>query len=199
MNPAVLDPNREPSPEEVQRAVLDRIAVAISNELDELEHAVKERAVNAVAWISRNLMELAVWAEFCMESPTNARRFHDDAGRDSVELLKVPDGLFNEDPAFSFQKERERILEEARSKGVDDLDEPYVRVTNAAKQISTSAEFIWTNKMLSKFAHPTALYVITAYEDLEVWRERFYNAGRSNGEGALRRIEDFTALRSSVK
>jgi hypothetical protein len=49
--------------------------------------------------------------------------------------------------------------------------------------------------LLSKFAHPTALWFITAYEDLEAWRGKLYDAGKENGEGALRRIESFMAAR----
>jgi hypothetical protein len=138
---------------------------------------------------------LTIWAEFCIESPANARSFADDAARDSLEIFKVPDGLFNRDPTFSFQEERERMLREAQSEGINDLHEAPGAVRDAAKAISKSEEFRWINKLLSKIAHPTALWVITPNEELEGFRRELFRVGRVNGEGALHSIESFMAAR----
>jgi hypothetical protein len=191
MHPSVLNPNCEPTAEQVQLAVLERIENSIVNELAELEHASTKRPVNAVAWVSRNLVELTIWAEYCMESPTNAQRFHDDAARDTIEMLKVPNGLFNEDPEFSFQEERKRLLAMAHEKGIDGLDDTPAATRKAAETIGKDVDFRWANKFLSKFAHPTALWVITPYEELETFRQTLYDAGFINGNGALKRIKAF--------
>jgi hypothetical protein len=193
VNPSVIDPDREPSPKEVQLAVLERIHTAIENELVELEHARVERPVNAVAWISRNLVELCIWAQFCLESPENARSFFDDAARDSLEMLKMPNGLFARDPTYSFQAERERIIKGGKGKGVDGLEGSPAGVSKAAQTTGSGVEFKWTNKFLSKFAHPTALWIMTPYEEFEKLRSMIYEGGVVNGNDALRLIERFAA------
>jgi hypothetical protein len=139
MNPRVLNPDVEPSPEEIQLAVLERIRVAIENELVELEQARKTRPVNAVAWISRNLAELCIWAQYCVDSAQNAKGFFDDAALDSLDMLKMPAGLFAKDPTYSFQAERERIIKEGKEKGAGGLDGSPSRVNEAASKMGKGA------------------------------------------------------------
>src|ERR1700733_9461521 len=170
MDPAILDPDIEPTPLQVQLAVLEQIENAIQNEL--LEHAQENRPVNAVAWIARNLIELAVWTQHCVESPTNARKFFNDCARDAAELLKMPDS-FSKDPNFSFKATRAELLQEAKEKGVHDLDEQFQATRDAAKAIGKREEFIWMNKLLSKFAHPTSLWIMTPHEEREPFRDMF--------------------------
>lgn len=199
MNPNILDPDREPSPEEVQLAVLERIHTAIENELVELDHAVKKRPLNAVAWISRNLIDLCIWTERCIDSPQNARGFFNDAALDSLDILRAPNGVFTEDPTFSLQRERERIIEQAKVKGVEGLDGLPSRVDKAAHTVGKGAEFKWTNKLLSKLAHATALWVMTPNEGFEKLRFKIYQGGLDNGNDALVRIESSRQIGTDAK
>jgi hypothetical protein len=174
--------NREPSPEEVQLAVLDRIQVVITDALAELKRAAKERPVNAVAWISRNLVELTIWTLFCIESPANARRFFDDSARDSLDKRLFNGGL---------QKEREGLLQEAQTEGANDFDDQPGKVREAARVVGKFEAYCSANKLLSKFAHPTAFLLFTPCEELESFRQKLLEAGRGSGEDALRIIDNF--------
>jgi hypothetical protein len=190
MDSILLDPDREPTAEEIQLGVLEHIEVVIKNEMAELEGAFRTRPVNAVAWISRNLVELAVWTRYYTHSPANARRFYDDAARDALDALKLPD-FFSDDPDFSFENARSTIIDEGKAKGIDDLDSAYQRVSDAAKDMGSPKTFRGNNKILSKFAHPTALYVMTPLEELEKFRSLLKSGGIVNGEGALALISEF--------
>jgi hypothetical protein len=166
--------------------------------LVELKHAEENRPMNAVAWIARNLVELAVWTEYCAESSDNAVSFFHDSGRDAAELMKMPDS-FSKDPAFSFKTARVELLKEAAEKGVHDLDERYQAVRDAANTIGQRENYIWLNKLLSKFAHPTSLWIMTDHEHVEPFRDLFAKGGRTNAEGALETIAKFRDALTSAK
>jgi hypothetical protein len=187
----ILEPNIEPSPEQVQIAVLGQIKYVIENELAELEHAMKERPVNAVAWVGRNLLELWVWTVYCTRSPENARRFFDDAARDALGALNLPDGMFTNDPNFSFKTARTEILAEAKQKGVEGLDSSYQRVSDAARDIGKEEYYLAANKLYSKFAHPTALWVMTEQSVLAGFRKKLYDGGVIFGQSSRRYIDAF--------
>lgn len=59
------------------------------------------------------------------------------------------------------QATRKRIANSAQSEGYEGIDESYQRVHEAATQIGLAAFFRSTNKLLSKFAHPTARMVFS--------------------------------------
>jgi hypothetical protein len=188
----ILNPNIEPSPKEVQIAVLEQIKYVIENELAELEHAVKERPVNAVAWIGRNLLELWVWTIYCARSPENARQFFDDSARDALGALNLPEGMFSNDPNFSFKTAQAEILEEGKQKGVEGLDSSYQKVSEAAKAIGKLDYYLGANKLYSKFAHPTALWIMTEQEILEGFRKIVYDGGVAYGNTSLKYIQRLT-------
>lgn len=49
--------------------------------------AYREQSLSYLAWATRGLFELTLWADFCTRSPANARRFIQDTIRDHVGLL----------------------------------------------------------------------------------------------------------------
>jgi hypothetical protein len=153
MDPAILDPNVQPTPLQIQLAVLEQIENAIQNELVELKQAEDNRPVNAVAWVARNLVELAVWTEYCASSSESAAKFFHDSARDAAELLGMPDS-FSKDPDFSFKAVRVEILKEAAEKGVHDLDDRYQAVRDAANSIGKREDFVWMNKLLPSLLIP---------------------------------------------
>jgi hypothetical protein len=191
VKPAFLnDQSREPTPEEVQSGVLDLLEKAIQEELRELEHANRSRPLNSVAWIARNLLELSIWTAHCVQSAQNARQLFDDAARDTFDALKLPD-RFSIDPEFSFEAMRANMISAAEEKGVLGLDENYKHVADAAKALGLSECFKWNNKLLSKFAHPTALWIMTESEQLEGFRELLYSGGLLWGREALKVMNEF--------
>ena len=58
----------------------------------------------------------------------------------------------------SFKK---TLRETAMAVGISSLDEDYKRVTSAADEIGLKEFFVAANTLLSKFAHPTAMTVLT--------------------------------------
>lgn len=192
MDGKLIDPDHEPTPEEVQLGVLERIEYVVQNELRELDQANKDRPLNAVAWISRNLLELVIWTVYCIESPANAKVFADDAARDALDMLKnIPQGKFSNDPNYSFQGTRDDLLKHAKNAGVLDLEKKHQQTNVIAEKVGSTEEFRVSNKVLSKFAHPTALWIMTEQEELEHFRPKIYEGGVNYAAEALRYISHF--------
>src|ERR1700730_16848902 len=53
-----------------------------------LRFAWAGKHIGAVAWVTRSLLEIAVWTDYCTVSQTNARRLFEDAYRDSRDIIK---------------------------------------------------------------------------------------------------------------
>ena len=189
MSSQLLDPNKEQTPHEVQVETLARIEVAVKNELFELAHAIEHRPINAVAWISRNLLELNIWSYYCALSAENAVRFYDDHRRDALDSLDLPDG-FSRDPTSTLRQYRSELLEKATQQGDVGLDDAYQRVSTAAKSINFAETFKAANKLFSKFAHPTAIYIFGGADELEGLRDML-SRGIDYGNEALRVIQSF--------
>lgn len=122
--------------------------------------------ISLLAWRARNLLELSVWANYCANGRENARRLYEDAGRDANELYEghkkwgEENGL-SVDHIVTAQSE---LAERATLENVNDLDSPYKRVQDAAKEVSSKESFESFKshyKLLSKFAHPTAMQILS--------------------------------------
>ena len=88
----------------MQSDVLHRLHSAVEHTLQDLENAMKTGRVSTVAWLVRNLLELAIWTAQCAQSEENSKQFVLDAARDVHDALNVPDRIFAED--FSFRDAR---------------------------------------------------------------------------------------------
>ena len=173
---------------EMQLDVLKRIGVAIEENLQDLEIARKSGRLATIAWLTRNLLELGVWTAFCANSEENAKQFVLDSARDLHDALDIPDGIFSDE--FSFRAARCESLASAEKDGFETLDDRYSAVSKIARALGKGDEFKYFNKLLSKFAHPTALTVI--YQEghsIEALKAKFYGVGSSLGEGALKLIQ----------
>jgi hypothetical protein len=95
-----------------QPDVLGRLNFAIRENMQDLEVAAGSGRLSTVAWLTRNLLELAIWTSYCARSRNNAKEFVLDAARDAHEAMNVPDGLFSKDS--SFQAVRQRAIESAQ-------------------------------------------------------------------------------------
>jgi hypothetical protein len=147
---------------------LRHFLVLLIDSAADLEHAHTEKKITTLAWIARNLLELSVWIQYCDLKPENAKRFEEDALQDAFGWAKAINGLHSyqegtEDPALAGKiTDLENF---AVTKGVI-LDDDFMKVFDAAKEVGNDVMFSKSNKIYSKFAHPTA-WVVAAAESKE--------------------------------
>jgi len=149
-----------------------------------------------VAWHARNLLELAVWSLYCTKSEDNTRRFYEDAGRDYNDLLlklKKWGGKTNQGNEWQqmFTDSLQDLSKAAAQQGISDLNSKYLQVSEVAKDLGMKDDFETTNKMLSKYAHPTAGYVVRPFdgEDVKKLKTAFLIQGCVNFLGAFNALE----------
>jgi hypothetical protein len=138
-----------------------------------------------LAWRARNLLELSVWSAYCAKSRDNARRLYEDAGRDvrgiydafikwGTATAQAADWLHPLATAKQDLSERAQ-----RRDGIDSLEGAYKQVSEAAKECGIGEHFSLSYKMLSKFAHPTAMYILAPPDEARksVQRDLFFSHG----------------------
>ena len=119
-----------------------------------------------LAFHARNLLELSVWCLYCCQSRDNARRLYEDAGRDVLGLFDAftkwgvattqgPDWL------DLFTGAKQDLSQRTAADGIDALDGPYKQVRDAAKECGIADHFSLSYRMSSKFAHPTAMRILS--------------------------------------
>ena len=126
----------------------------------DLNNACKAARVDTIAMVTRNLAELSVWVRYCNLSETYARRFLEDSVRDFRELLETLHKLYtaeNGKPENAVTELLEGFYRVAAESGMRDVDERYIRVRDAAKEVTAPDAFNYTYKIFSKLAHPTSL------------------------------------------
>jgi hypothetical protein len=138
-----------------------------------------------LAWRARNLLELSVWSTYCAKSRDNARRVFEDAGRDVRGIYDVflkwgaatarPSDWI--DPLAAAKQDlsdRARLLE-----GIESLNGSYKQVREAAKECGLGEHFSVSYKILSKFAHPTAMRILAVPADAReaLQRDWFFSLG----------------------
>jgi len=127
----------------------------------------QEGNIAGSAWMTRNILELVVWVAFCARSRDDAKRFYDDKARDTFEFLDAIEGLTkllderDTNVSSLLDETRKRIAVRAEAEGYENIDETYQRVKEAAQQVGLGPFFLSMNKLLSKFAHPTAMMVFS--------------------------------------
>jgi hypothetical protein len=117
-----------------------------------------------LAWRSRNLLEISVWGIYA-ESRANARRIYEDAGRDINGILdafikwNVAAGRAEgRDPLYAA---KDAVAENARLVGgIDSIEGKYKPVSEAADELGFGDYFRANYKLLSKYAHPTAMLLL---------------------------------------
>lgn len=147
-----------------------------------------------MAWRARNLMELSIWIEYCLKDKQKARRFFEDKTRDALDWMTGVQKLAEFMafyPAKEFvSKAKVRVVNNATSQGIVDIADPYMRVVEAASELGYREPWLVFNKLLSKFAHPTAFSVLTFCqgEHETAMSEMFLMIGSATFVGAM---EDF--------
>ena len=164
-----------------------------------LKKAYEERRNDTstlIAWRDRNLLELAFWSIYCSLDNLHARRFYEDAGRDTY-------GLFSAFTKWGIAKgaepewldvltgAKQDLSRQAAAVGFDSLDVPYKRVTDAATECGFGDNFTLSYKMLSKFAHPTAMQVLGVPDEEKISNQQFvfFSQGCLFFRGAFEALE----------
>jgi hypothetical protein len=149
-----------------------------------------------IAWRARNLLELSVWSIYCSSDTDNARRLHIDAGRDVLGIF----GAFSKWSAATghehidvrtFDEAEHELLTRSAAQGIESLDGAYKSVSEAAKEIGMGEHFALSNKLLSKFAHPTAMQILSPPDDAKATTQKdvFFSHGCLFFTGAFTALE----------
>ena len=177
------------------------ICYQVLSEYHRLERAYNAESENAslLAWRARNLLELSVWSKYFVTSRENARRLYEDAGRDILDLVSAFEKWGRAtaqstdwfDPLASGKQD---LSQRATADGIETLEGSYKRVTDAANECEMSDHFAVSFKMLSKFAHPTAMQILGAPDEERhaLQRDCFF------GQGCLFFTGAFVALESEA-
>jgi hypothetical protein len=151
-----------------------------------------------LSWRARNLLELSVWATFCAGDRNKARQFFEDLGRDASSLLKsfqTWGKATNQAPGW-FQKgadARDELVKAALVRGVASIDGKFTEVADAAGEIGIAGDFRIMNRLLSKFAHPTAMLILGNSDVRKMWKDLVF------ANGCLFFVGAFSALESISK
>jgi hypothetical protein len=153
------------------------------------------RDVSLLAWRARNLLELSVWSVYCGKSTANARRLYEDAGRDVNNVFDAFKkwGEATKQTADWFQpgvEAQKHLSNQALAQGIESVAGRFTDVKDAAKEAGIQDHFAIAFKLLSKFAHPTAMQILSPpdAEKTSLQRELFF------GQGCLFFTGAFTAL-----
>lgn len=148
-----------------------------------------------IAWRARNLLEISVWSLYCAQSTENARVFYEDAGRDVVGIYDAftkwgKTTSQDDDWLGPIDGAKQDISARAASEGIESLEGAFKQVREAAASCKIGDHYRVSYKLLSKFAHPTAMVIMSTpdSEKEKLQKDIFYNEGCIsfvNGFGAL--------------
>jgi hypothetical protein len=149
-----------------------------------------------LAWRARNLLELSVWSTYCAKTRENARRvYEDEAATHAASMTPSSSG------AWQLQRQaigsiqlrlRSRISPNGRSSWmVSSLWTDLTSRSAKPQRNAVSEHFSLSFKMLSKFAHPTAMRILAAPDEKRerVQRDLFFSHGCLFFTGAFHALE----------
>ncbi|MGA9825022.1 MAG: hypothetical protein WBQ53_09355 [Methylocystis sp.] len=151
-----------------------------------------------LAWRARNILELSVWSTYFTKSRENARRLYEDAGRDVLDILSVFEKwgqitAQSSDWIRPLTSEKQDLSQRAAAEGIESLEGSYKRVAHAANDCGTEFfnNYSLGFKMLSKFAHPTAMQILGASDESKhaLQRDCFFSQGCLFFTGAFVALE----------
>jgi len=146
-----------------QATVRGKLSTAVNYHVHALTDASHDMPVTLVAWHARNLLELLIWTEYCLQSADNAAQFMIDAIRDIGDMIRViPKSALegNEQGRDLLDRFNESRVELAEVIGDGEVNKKYMNVRDAANAIGKLPLYELNMKVLSKWAHPTALAVM---------------------------------------
>jgi hypothetical protein len=107
---------------------------------------------------------------YCAKSRDNARRLYEDAGRDALDVF----GAFkawgertaqSTDWLDAFTNARKDVSQPAALVGIETLDGSYKGVRDASRECGIENHYALSFKLLSKFAHPTAMQILAPRDE----------------------------------
>lgn len=141
--------------------LIRKLIANIGKNCQELLRSLDQEWLSETAWIARNLLELWIWANFCAASREHARRFYEDALRDMKGLCDSLNNAAEARGGLNVINADTALAEVASTKlGILELDAKFLNVAEAAKAVGLDDWYGPRNRILSKFAHPTAGLVI---------------------------------------
>ncbi len=147
----------------------------------ELSLAFEKANVAKLAHLSRNALELHIWAEYASSSMDAAKRFHQDAYVDVYEVFRLLGRIpMTIDPQWApavaaVTEQSIPALEHALARDHVDLSIEQIRtlkhldIAQIAQQIGYGSVFSWQNRVLSKLVHATAMSTLLMDNCLEQW------------------------------
>jgi hypothetical protein len=136
---------------------------ALKINAEELERAYAAKRAPTVAWVTRNLLELDIWIDYCNLSDGHAKRFKEDSARDILGFFDALHALAVDQNAKGVSEigKAQELIQDAIQKVFGVVDPHYLKIDLAAEEVGRKKQFACLNKMFSKFAHPTAWLVDT--------------------------------------
>ena len=137
-----------------------------------------------------------MWCLYVAKSRENARRLYEDAGRDARDVFSVFAnwGVGTAQGADWIERltnAQEGLSRRAAREGINSLDGPYKQVSKAAGECGMGDHFRVSYKLLSKFAHPTAMQVLSVPDEKReaLQRDVFYGKGCLYFGGSFETLE----------
>ncbi|HXJ40242.1 MAG TPA: DUF5677 domain-containing protein, partial [Bryobacteraceae bacterium] len=144
----------------------------------QLSLAIQQENIPKLAFLCRSALELHIWARYIISTPDAAKRFHQDAYVDALEILKLMDKAFKHTPS-----EVHSVIKTQLDPLVPQLESVLVRdkvgasiaqlqnmkhlyVGEIARDVGYAAVYELWNPMLSKLVHATAYSVLVAGNDM---------------------------------
>ena len=138
---------------------IGRFGSLVSDTAADLVRAYLDQRIMPLAWATRNLLELSIWIVYCNLSDVHAKGFWDVAVRDVYGLsdaVRRSVELESREAGDLVKTALGELSTFAQTVGIKSLRDDFKRVSDAADELGEREEFLSTNKMLSKWAHPTA-------------------------------------------
>jgi hypothetical protein len=144
----------------------------------QLTLAIRQENIPKLAFLCRSALELHIWARYVMSTPNAAKRFHEDAYVDALEMLKLMDKAFKHTPAeihpiIKSQLDplipqfEEVLIRDKVGNSIDQLrNMKHLYVGEIAKAVGYTAIYEIWNPVLSKLVHATAYSVLIAGNDM---------------------------------
>jgi hypothetical protein len=138
-----------------------------------------------------------VWVTFCAKSRDKARQFFEDFRKDASNLLKAFQTwaeATKQSPDW-FQQgadARDGLAGAALVRGVASIGGQFTKVVDAAGEIGIAHHFSLMNKLLSKFAHPTAMVILGNSEVLNMQKDSVFASGCLFFVGAFVALENIS-------
>lgn len=151
------------------------LCLAAERNYEELRDAYDRQDQTQAAWACRNLMEIAIYMKFVLQSCEDAEEFAADRLIDARDIAtafkKIMAELSPDQPDPDLDATLWMIQKQMASEGVTRTE--YLRVSDLAKRVKLRAEYDNMNRVCSKFVHPSAWSLFTGDQGLA----RFPSAG----------------------